>query len=78
MKKQPLKKSQRTDLKSLYIGLIGGAYVVVADKVGTLVGMCFAQSFDMDPTIAGAICSISLALVVIGRSIYHFRKADKK
>lgn len=78
MKKQPLKKSQRTDLKSLYIGLIGGAYVVVADKLGTLLGMLFAQKYGMDPTLAGTMCSILLALVVIGSSVVLFRKVDKK
>ena len=76
--KQPLKKSQRVDIKSLSIGLIGGAYVVIGDKAGTILGVYLTKGSNLDPTVVGSVCSILISLIAIVIGLYHFRKVNKK
>lgn len=76
--KQPLKKAQRDDIKSLSIGLIGGAYVVIGDKVGSLLGVCLAMGSNLDPAVVGSVCSILFSLIAIAIGLHHFKKVNKK
>lgn len=78
MGKEPLTKKQRDSWTSLSIGIIGGAYVLIADKLGAIVGLYVSASYGIDETFAGSACSILLSLPVIGVGFYHYRKAQKK
>lgn len=78
MKNEPLSKKQRETLTSISIGLIGGAYVVIADKLGTIFGISIAGKTGCDPTLTGALCSILFSFAVISAGFYHFKIANKK
>lgn len=78
MKNEPLTKKQRDIQTSIALGFIGSAYVVIADKLGTICGIFTANKTGCDPTIAGAVCSILFSFAVIWVGFHHFKIANKK
>ena len=78
MKKEHLTKSQRVDMKALSTGIIGGAYVLIGDKLGTIYGIVVTGGSKTDPAFIGAIASVAFSILVTAVGFYFLNKANKK